>query len=51
MTLNLPFKVTRHSQTVFDGAKRCPRQSSTLLDTPRQSTTVPRGLLDSLRRC
>ncbi|KAH3848262.1 hypothetical protein DPMN_090621 [Dreissena polymorpha] len=28
-----------------------PRQSSTLLDTPRSSTTVPRGLADGLRRC
>ncbi|KAH3770776.1 hypothetical protein DPMN_172069 [Dreissena polymorpha] len=28
-----------------------PRQSQTVVDTSRQSTTVPSGLPDSLRRC
>ncbi|KAH3711103.1 hypothetical protein DPMN_070603 [Dreissena polymorpha] len=37
--------------TVDDVAKRSPCPFQTVLDTPRQSTTVPRGLTDNLRRC
>ncbi|KAH3692209.1 hypothetical protein DPMN_191565 [Dreissena polymorpha] len=45
------FDSTTLYQTDYDGAKRSPRQSPTVLDTPRQWMTVPRGLPDSIRRC